>query len=437
MSRVDTLIEDLSNEYISKFPREVAQYCEDIAPEVAAKVVARIPDKNLSSIWFYIRMSLKEKIFGLLPMQDATRLLNIIDVAPSAAILINMDAAQRKRYLFTLEPVYANYIQDFISYPEDSAARMMDGVSHVYNDNLTVNELLVQLKNVKSVPSTYIYLTDEDHVLGGAISIHQLLIADDKQTLGSLTKANTVSISAFARRHEVLETFEQEKADCLPVVDGLGHVIGMIYSSKIFEELKDDVITDIQTMVGVNRNETALSPSLYAVRLRLPWLFINLVTAFMAAAVVGLFEGTIEQVTVLAVLLPVVAGQSGNAGAQALAVSMRGLAIREFAVTQYLSVVRKEAFVGLATGALVASVCGFGVYMWTDNYILGMVLSASMVISICIACISGVLVPIILKRLRQDPAQSSSIILTTITDIVGFFSFLGIATLVIKLILNP
>jgi magnesium transporter len=160
----------------------------------------------------------------------------------------------------------------------------------------------------------------------------------------------------------------------------------------------------------------------------LPWLQINLLTAFLAAAVVGLFESTIAKFTALAVLLPVVAGQSGNAGAQALAVTMRGLTLREVSIRQWLAITAKEAGVGLLNGIAIAVTCGIGVWLWSRSLGLVVVIMLSMVIAMVVAGLAGAVVPMALTRLGQDPAQSSSIVLTTVTDVAGFFSFLGIAT---------
>jgi magnesium transporter len=182
-------------------------------------------------------------------------------------------------------------------------------------------------------------------------------------------------------------------------------------------------------MVGASEQERALSPPLFAVQKRLPWLQVNLLTAFLAAAVVGLFEDTIARVTALAVLLPVVAGQSGNTGAQALAVTMRGLALREVRTRHWLRVVVKAALAGAGNGVAVAATTSLAGYVWSRSPGLALVIGSSMVISMTLAGFSGAGIPMLLTALRQDPAQSSSIVLTTITDVVGFFSFLGIATL--------
>jgi len=182
-------------------------------------------------------------------------------------------------------------------------------------------------------------------------------------------------------------------------------------------------------MVGASADERALSTAMFSVRRRLPWLHINLLTAFLAAAVVGAFENLIAQFTALAILLPVVAGQSGNAGSQALAVTMRGLALREIGLREWRRVLSKEIRVGLVDGAALAVTCGLAVFVWSRSLGLALVIAVAMVLSMVAAGISGALVPILLTRLGQDPATASSIILTTVTDVSGFISFLGTATL--------
>ena len=182
-------------------------------------------------------------------------------------------------------------------------------------------------------------------------------------------------------------------------------------------------------MVGAGRDERALSQPQLAVRKRLPWLEINLATAFLAASVVGLFQSTIAQFTALAVLLPVVAGQAGNSGAQALAVTMRGLALREISTRHWFRVLFKEINVGLINGIAIAVTTSAGVLVWSRSLGLAAVIGSAMILSMIAAGIAGSLIPILLTRVGQDPAQSSTIILTTVTDVTGFLSFLGIATL--------
>jgi magnesium transporter len=206
-------------------------------------------------------------------------------------------------------------------------------------------------------------------------------------------------------------------------------LIGVIRLEQLVKAAEQEASADIQSMVGVSKDERALSKVSFAVRKRLPWLQINLATAFLAASVVGLFEETIARVTALAVLLPVVAGQSGNTGAQALAVTLRGLALREVTGSHWPKLVVKEFFTGLFNGIAVAVVTMLGVYIWSGSVGLCIVIGAAMVFAMAIAGVAGAAIPVLLSALGQDPAQSSSIVLTTVTDIFGFFSFLGLATL--------
>jgi len=255
------------------------------------------------------------------------------------------------------------------------------------------------------------------------------LIANEDDKLSNLLKPITATVTDMTTKDEVIDIVRKLPIHDLAVVDTDNKLIGVIDSSGLLESIQDDAYSDLQTMVGVSKDERALSPFFFSVRKRLPWLEVNLLTAFLAASVVGLFEGLISQFTALAVLLPVVAGQSGNAGAQALAVTMRGLTLREVTSKKWLLLAMKEIRVGFLSGVCVALTCALGVYIWSQNIGLCLVISISMVLAMTIACISGAMVPIILKKLGQDPAQSSSIILTTVTDVAGFFAFLGIATL--------
>jgi magnesium transporter len=232
-----------------------------------------------------------------------------------------------------------------------------------------------------------------------------------------------------ASREEVVEQLEKYKLADIPVVDVNGKLVGVIRYNALVNAVREETSADILTMVGVSKNESALSKARFVVRKRLPWLEINLLTAFLAASVVGIFEGTIAKFTALAVLLPVVAGQSGNSGAQALAVTMRGLALREIHTWHWRKVALKEIGAGFINGLAIALTTALGVFVWSRSSGLSLVIAVSMVISMMAAAVAGVIIPMVLSAVGQDPAQSSSIILTTITDVVGFFSFLGIATL--------
>jgi magnesium transporter len=293
-----------------------------------------------------------------------------------------------------------------------------------------VGEALTRLRGVRRKALRELYVVDFEGRLSGRLEIQELAVAEEDTPLRELTRPLLAVVRDMDPREDVATILQEHPmVTALPVINQAGRLVGVIRQAGIVSAIEEETSVDIQTMVGVSADERALSTSLFAVRKRLPWLQINLLTAFLAAAVVGMFEGLIAKFTALAVLLPVVAGQSGNAGAQALAVTMRGLALREISLRHWPQMIGKEAFAGLANGIAVAATTALGVYVWSQSLGLVLVIVIAMVFSMVIAGLSGALVPILLQRFGQDPATASSIILTTVTDVVGFFTFLGTATL--------
>ena len=298
-----------------------------------------------------------------------------------------------------------------------------------FNENIHVRDALLQLRNQNLEELNHLYLLDDDMRLKGEVYIQRLALADDNQLLTSLATPLRAVATVLEPSEDAIEKLTRFSLECLPVIDGNDMLAGVIHSKDLINAFKAELASDMGTMVGVSKDERALSSAWFAVKKRLPWLQVNLLTAFLASAVVGIFEDTIARYTALAILLPIAAGQSGNTGAQALAVTMRGLTLREITVRHWLRVSLKEAGAALINGTSIALTCGFGVYLWSRSVGLALIIALAMISSMIIAAVSGALVPIILKRMGQDPALSASIILTTVTDIAGFLSFLGIATL--------
>jgi magnesium transporter len=292
----------------------------------------------------------------------------------------------------------------------------------------TVAETLKALQGARKRIYDICVVDDQGH-LDGTVALQDLALAESEERLEQHLLLVPVTISAMATREEVVELMTEHRLSSLPVVDAENRVVGIIRHDRLITAAQEEASVDIQTMVGVSKEERALSNVSFAIRKRLPWLEINLVTAFIAASVVGIFEGIIAKFTALAVLLPIVAGQSGNTGAQALAVTMRGLALREIRPRHWLRIMFKEVRVAFFNGIAVALTTSLGVYVWSRSFGLALVIGVSMIVSMVAAGLSGALIPMILLAIGQDPAQSSSIILTTVTDVVGFFSFLGLATL--------
>lgn len=299
---------------------------------------------------------------------------------------------------------------------------------------MTVEQAQAKLRIYKPRSLREVFVIDEQSKLIGRVALQDIAIEDADTKLESMLLPLLTSVQDIAPREEVVEKFQQYRVNNIPVIDFEARLVGVIHENKLFKALQEEMSVDIQTMVGASRDERALSKVSFAVTKRLPWLHINLLTAFLASSVVGMFESTIAKFTALAILLPVVAGQSGNAGAQALAVTMRGLALREISVRHWQRVVFKEINTGFLNGAAIALTTAVCVYFWSDSLGLALVIAIAMIISMVAAGFSGAIIPISLTRLGHDPAQSSSIILTTVTDVVGFLSFLGTATLLMSLL---
>ncbi len=331
-----------------------------------------------------------------------------------------------------LDPAIREELRALTSYPVGAAGRLMNPGVSAYRRDTTVGELLTRLGETGMLTARSLFLVDDEGRLTGKAPLQDVAVASRDRALADLELPVSAAVRPLDTTEEVTRAFEEFRVLDLPIVDHDGVFLGAIMHDDLARTAQEQATTDIQTMVGAGREERALSSPIFTVRRRMPWLQINLLTAFLAAAVVGFFESTIAQVTALAVLLPVVAGQSGNAGAQALAVTMRGLALREITVRQWLRVVRKEVLAGFINGIGIAITCGIGVFVWSQSLGLVAVISFSMILAMVAAGFAGALIPIILTRLGQDPATSSSIVLTTVTDIAGFFSFLGIATLLIS-----
>lgn len=419
----------LNRTFLQSFPRDAARKLETMQPEDAADILAEQPIQILHTVWTRLAPGVADSILLRLPEEKAVALLMTLDASPCATLLGRLTPKQQAQYFEKMDPGVAREIQELLEYPDDTVGRIMDTRVIAFNEKIRVREALLQLRNQNLEELHHLYLLDDDMHLQGQVFIQRLALADENQTLANLATPIRAIVSVLEPSEEAIEKLNKFNLENLPVIDANDMLAGVIHSKDLIDAFKAELASDMGTMVGVSKDERALSSAWFAVKKRLPWLQINLLTAFLAAAVVGIFEDTIARYTALAILLPIAAGQSGNTGAQALAVTMRGLTLREITVRHWLRVTLKEAGAALINGVSIALTCGVGVFLWSGSYGLSLIIALAMVSSMTIAAIAGALVPIILKRMGQDPALSASIILTTVTDIAGFMSFLGIATL--------
>ncbi|MBU2705131.1 magnesium transporter [Zooshikella marina] len=424
----------LSQRFLQDYPREAANVLESYTPEEAAHLLSELPASSLIRIWSFFPPHYADQMLPLLNDSAQKNLLLAMDSPDCAQTLNRLSHEDKKRCLDNLPEDYANDLKNLLAYPERTAGQMMDPRVIRLLPESTADDALKLLRQQKHKPIRKVFVVDNTQQLLGIVDITALALSEGSESVQQLALPPKALISPFDSLDEVAEQLTQFKLETLPVVDINGKLLGAIQHPSLLRTLQDNSLTDIQAMVGVSRDERALSKAFFAIKKRLPWMEINLVTAFVAAAVVAIFEDTIAKFTALAVLLPVVAGQSGNAGAQAQAVTIRGLALKEITVRNWSRVLFKEINIGVVNGIVIALTTAIGVYFWSSSMGLSLVIAIAMVISMVMAGMSGAIVPIVLTKLGLDPAQSSSIILTTITDIAGFMSFLGIATILSSLL---
>jgi magnesium transporter len=397
--------------------------------EAAADLLAAQPPHVALRAWQALAPDVALGVLEHLPADVARHVLAEAEPIASVAVLAQLGRAARDAWLDRLDAETAQELRSLLGYTDDCAGRMMDPRVSPLRAGMTVDEAVERLRRIARRGLGELFVVDDQGRLAGRVEVQDLALAERTLPLAAITRGVVAVVGDLDPREEVVETLQKHPITALPVVNVDGRFVGVIRQAALMTAVEEESSLDIQTMVGASPDERALSAPAFAVRKRLPWLQINLLTAFAAAAVVGAFEGIIAQFTALAVLLPVVAGQSGNAGAQALAVTMRGLVLREISLRHWPAVVGKEALTGLVNGIAIAITTGLGVYVWSRSLPLVGVIMLAMVISMLAAGLAGALVPMLLRRFGQDPATASSIILTTVTDVVGFFSFLGIATL--------
>lgn len=422
-------IDALNQAYIRLHPYDSLNAINQLSTNDVTLLLQNQSATDLITIWNRLTSDLALSVLLQLPESYAKRIVQRCDPVRLARLLLQAKAGDRDRLLGYASSGRKYELNTLVQYPKDSAGSLMDPrIMHLY-ETQTVSEALQKIKKSKSKFSRQIYLVDKDGHLQSMVEIHKLAVSESQTILAEICQPVPAVVVSTATKEEVVALLGQQRISDLPVVDIDGLLIGIIRYTGLMEAVRDESSVDILTMVGANRDERALSKVGFVVRKRLPWLSINLLTAFLAASVVGLFESTIAKYTALAVLLPVVAGQSGNTGAQALAVTMRGLALREIGTSQWYRVARKEISAAFINGVAIALMTSLGVFVWSNSIGLALVIGISMVIAMLAAAFSGVVIPVTLSSLGQDPAQSSSIILTTVTDVVGFFAFLGIATI--------
>lgn len=405
---------------------------EETPKKDAAAILANMSPESVAQLIRRLQTSFSAALLEERDPESASAILTSLPPNQAASIVMHLSLESRKRLLPSISGELAEKIRDLYTYPEGSVGRYMstDYLTFLKHEEAgDVIEKIRSLASQKNFPVSYTYVVDDDGILEGVLNMRDLMLARPEQPLSSFMIANVFTLHCFLDRSEATREMAKRKYFAAPIVDNEKRILGVIKAENMLTGLKEDVTADLLKMVGAGGDERTFSPIRFALKKRLFWLNVNLATAFMAAAVVAMFEGIIAKITILAVFLPVIAGQGGNAGAQSLAIVMRGLVMREIPPKRVKELIWKETRLGAVNGIAIGIVTAIIAWLWHGNAWFGLVIGLGMILNLLIAGFAGSSIPILMKKMGIDPAQSSSIILTTVTDVMGFLAFLGLAVI--------
>ena len=377
----------------------------ELGPEAGASLLATRSAEDIA------------KLAQEIPSDDAAALIDYLPESLSAAVLDLM------------RPKESGVVENLLEYREQTAGRIMNPNVFALSEDMTVGEAIRELQANRDVEMVfYLYVVDSRRHLVGVVSLRRLLLVSPETPLKRIMTGDLISARADMDQEEVAQQVAAYNLLAIPVVDEENRLVGSITVDDVIDVIKDEATEDIYRLAGVSGDEHAFTPAGESLRKRLPWLGVNLVTAFLTAAVVALFEGTIDVFPVLAIFMPIVAGMGGNAGTQTLTVIVRGIALGELSWGNSRKALVKEMMVGIGNGVVLGAAAALVVWVTRGTPVLGLVLGTAMVINMFVAAAAGTLVPLGLRAANIDPALASSVFITTMTDMFGFLSFLGLAT---------
>jgi magnesium transporter len=365
--------------------------------------------------------------------EDIAKLLHELPSDDAAALIDYLPEELSRDVLELMRRRESGQVESLLEYGEQTAGRIMNPAVFALNEDLTVGESITALQNSRDVEMVfYLYVVDVRRHLVGVTSLRRLLLVSPETPLKRIMTPDVISVRVDTDQEEVARQVASYNLLAVPVVDEENKLVGVVTVDDVIDVIKEEATEDLLRLAGVSGDERIGTPASEAIRKRLPWLGVNLLTAFVAASVVALFEGTIQQVTALAVFMPIVAGMGGNAATQTLTVVVRGLALGELSGVNARKALAKEAAIGVGNGLALGVVAAGVAWITKADPMLGLLLGMAMVCNMFVAATAGTLVPLGLKALKVDPALASSVFITTFTDVVGFASFLGLATVFLR-----
>ena len=423
---------NLLNLLQKQHPADLAQIFSDLSDKEREAAFSLLADRNGRLAMEGVSELGPEAGAALLATRSAEEIAKLAQEIPSddaAALIDYLPEELSGAVLDLMRPKESSVVENLLEYAERTAGRIMNPHVFALSEDITVGEAITELQTNRDVEMVfYLYVVDERRHLVGVTSLRRLLLVAPETPLKRIMTTDLISARADMDQEEVARQVASYNLLAIPVVDEANKLVGVITVDDVIDVIKDEATEDIYRLAGVAGDDSAFTPAAESLRKRLPWLGINLITAFLAASVVALFENTIERITALAVFMPIVAGMGGNAATQTLTVVVRGIALGELTWGNSRKALMKEALVGICNGVVLGLVAAGVAGLTRGSVMLGLVLCAAMIINMFVAAIAGTLIPLGLRAADVDPALASSVFITTLTDVIGFFSFLGLAT---------
>ncbi len=415
----------------SLHPADLAELVLDLSEEDRRELLHRLPTDIVGELFEYAEDDdLRDLIRGV-GVEDLPAVLEEVEDDVVADVIQQLEPEEQVETLAALDR--GEEVAELLQYGDESAGGLMSRGFVALNEGISVSQAIDYLRVLRppSERAYYLYVVDNERKLQGVVSIRDLIVSAPRTTLGEITQRDVHAVATGTDQEEAARLLQKYNLLAVPVVDDEGRLEGIMSADDLIDVLQEEATEDMYRMAGVGEDERVFSPVRTSVRRRLPWMMVNLVTAFIAAAVVGLFDSALSKAAVLAYFMPVVAGQGGNAGTQTATIAVRSIALGDLDVGDVFRACRKEILVAMANGLAIGLLAAIASFAWKQNETLSLVLGLALFLNICTATLGGVLIPLGLKAVRVDPALAANIFVTTVTDVLGFLFFLGLASVVI------
>ena len=428
-SPFETILEQIDEIHPVDFLEALGEFDDD--PLI---ILEKLPDEYVALLLDYAEDDEKFNLLSLFSKNRQAQIISEMSSDELVDLLGTLDEDEQNEIITNMNTEEVEEVKALLSYDPESAGGIMATEFISIKETDTVNETINYLRTMAPDSETpyYIYVVDDLDVLKGVVPLRQIIVSTPDTLIKDIMIENIISAPVDMDQEEVSHIFDKYGFMAIPVVDHNGEILGIITVDDVMEIMKEEYTEDMFRLAGLDEEEKVAGTVIGAIKSRLPWLLVNLVTATLAAKTVSLFENTIAQIVALATFMPMVAGMGGNAGSQTLTLIIRGIAIGEISYENQADILKKEIAIGIINGLCLGLVVGVLGYFWVGSLAFGFVIGTAMLLNLIVATISGYLVPILLKKVGIDPALASAVFVTTVTDVLGFFFFLGLATIMIK-----